>query len=125
MVQVVKCSSPLKFRCGKLKQKELMLSGRIIFGSLSVNTPANGDNKKGVAIMPPMNAIAVAIAKAAKNDIFEFPVKYEKRLSPRRERHDHDASRTVYDSDVIAGNAKCSLPPNALWPYHSSCIMNY
>ena len=75
VVHAVKCSSPLKFRCSKLKQKQLMLSGRIIFGSFSVNMPTNGDDKKGVAIiaaraLPPMNAIA--IAKAAKMEYLNF-----------------------------------------------------
>ena len=74
-MQAVKCSSPLKCSCGKLKQKVLMLSGRIIFGSFSVNMPTNGDNNKGVAIiaalaLPPMNAIA--IAKAAKMGYLNF-----------------------------------------------------
>ena len=39
--------------------------------------PTNGDDKKGVAIiaaraLPPMNAIAIAIAKAAKMEYLNF-----------------------------------------------------
>ena len=75
-MEAAKCSSRSKFRCGKLKQKELMLSGRIIFGSFSANMPTNQRGQQKRRCYHSANECRRRRRRqGCKNGIpFEFPV---------------------------------------------------